>query len=304
MNDDWDNISANHFSPFEDDMLCILTFSDEGRALQNASTIQHIEETPDEISTHPILKANAMIMGLDLDESNHLWAVDLKGNVFSNNRKLTHIANRPDKDPIYDCKPNWHYASIINGVPSCLKTYKGKVYIATFTGDIYEIDKDGTFTVAKGSMHPFRFKRLDSLYLNTNTALLRLEIDGTWSPLRLNDSNSASITITDVAEWKGINYAFCKAGQIYTIDKDVLTIVAQSPAPIYEVAKTPEGLALASGPAGIKLFDGTQVIDFRGGDYVGATTLKNKTLFHPASTKRPWVVCYDHATSQWSKWNL
>jgi len=304
MTYNWDHINANHFLSLKGKFLCTLTFSDEGMPLQNASTIQLISVTLDQVSSRPILKANSMIVGFDLDENQNLWAVDLNGNVFSNNQKLSFVANQIDKDPIYDCDLNWNYDRIIKGAPSCLKVFEGNIYIATFTGDIYKINKNGTFTVSKGKIHPFRFKKLNSLYLNTRTALLRLEKDGTWSHLNHISDNIESLMISDVAEWEGVSYAFGRDGKIFTIDGDVLNFKMQSHTPIFEVAKTPKGLVFVTGTEGIKLFNGTEVSDFQVGDFVGVTTIKEDTVFIPASTTRSWVVCYEHKSEEWSRWNI
>lgn len=305
MKDEWDHISANHFVPYEKDILCLLTFSIEGQALLNASTIQKIEEHGNTVVTNPIVKSNAMLIGLDIDDSEKLWAVDLRGNVFTNDSTLANSANNPQIDPIYDCEPNWTFKKIVDGVVSCIKHHQGSVFVATFTGEVYRIDgKNKTIAITTAKAQPFRFRSLKDLYLTTKSCLLRLEANDKWIPIWQENHEGQELVITDVVEWGSSSYAFSKDGHIFTIEEDKLILKMKSESPIFEVAKVPAGLAMASGTEGIKLYDGTQITHLRNGDYVGAMTMNSKTFFRPASTKKPWIVCFEHASQEWSKWSL
>lgn len=305
MKYEWDHISANHFIPYKKDILCLLTFSNEGQALLNASTIQKIEEHGNTVVTNPIVKSNAMLMGLEVDDSEKLWAVDLRGNVITNQSALANSAYNPQKDPIYDCEPQWRFEKIVDGVASCVKHHQGNVFVATFTGEVYRIDgKNKTIKITTANAQPFRFRSLKELYLATKNCLMRLEANNEWIAIRQENHEGQELVITDVVDWEFTTYAFSKDGHIFTIEEDVLILKMKSESPIFEVAKVPGGLAMASGTEGIKLYDGTQITHLRNGDYVGAMTMNSKTFFRPASTKKPWVVCFEHHSQEWSKWNL
>lgn len=304
MSNDFDYITVNKVLPRGDDVICLLSYENEGDPFGRPSAIKKLTLHGQHSQQETLYTTNITLTDLTISSSGTLWAVDVFGHLHSSTPNLSGTKLCDELEP-QSYALDWSFHGVTEGTPVCIIGEDDDLWIATHEGEL--IHYDGQHFVSHlGVKQPIRLKEVnDSYFLMGYHGQLMQCVKGHWQTLAFDNSVPAGIPINDLTSLDGHLLAVSNLGLILSQQEDkAFSVMLCTPdIPWFGCDVLQDTVYLAGGEHGAYKLVENAVISIKSkGHMMAVKTIGNEVMFLLSSTRSAGFV--RHTPFDGERWLL
>ena len=300
----FDYITVNKVLPQGKDIICLLSYENEGDPLGRPSSIKKLTLHEQHAHQETLYTTNVTLTDVTISSSGTIWAVDIFGHLHSSKPNLSGTRLYDELAPQSHAL-DWSFQGVTDGTPVCIIGEDDDLWIATHEGELIHYDGQD-FVTYPGMEMPIRLKEVNGCYflMGYHRQLMQYT-EGQWQTSVFDESVPTNTPINDLTILNGQLLAVSNIGLILSQQEEkVFSVMLRTPdIPWFGCDVLQESIYLAGGARGAyKLDQGTVVSIKNKGHMVAVTAICDEVMFLLASTSSAGFV--RHTPLNKNRWLL